>query len=108
MWSRGPRLQLRVELAPDEPGMIHELDDFYQLPIRRQAAELHPVLDEHVAIRIRDLISMTMALTDLGLSVNLCGARATRESAGVRAEAHRAAHVGHVLLRFHQRDNRIV
>ena len=51
---------------------------------------------------------MAMALADLGLAVDLGGARAAREPARIRAEAHRAAHVGDVLLRLHERDDRIV
>ena len=67
-----------------------------------------PCCDEQVAIRVRDLVAVAMPLADLGDAVDLGGARAAREPARIRAEAHRAAHVGDVLLRFHQRDDRVV
>ncbi len=34
-----PRLQLRVKLHPDEPGMVHEFDRLRQQPVRRHAGK---------------------------------------------------------------------
>ena len=108
MRARGPRLQLGMELAADEPRMIRQLDDLDELAVGREAAQLHAVLDEQLAVLVRDFITMAMALAHLRLAVDLGGARAARQPARIRAEAHRAAHVRHVLLRFHQRDDGIV
>src|SRR4051812_26477176 len=108
MRSRGARLQLRVELTAHEPRMIRELDHLHELSIRREPAELHAVLHEQVAIRIRHLVAMTVPLTHFSHTVHLSGARAAREPAWVRAESHGAAHVGDVLLRLHERDDWVV
>src|SRR5438105_7067836 len=98
MRARRTRLELRVELTTDKPRVCRELDDLDELPVGGEAAELHPVLHEQVAIGIRDLITMTMALAHFGLAVNLSGARPAGEPARIRAETHCAAHVRNVLL----------
>src|SRR4051812_9780562 len=51
---------------------------------------------------------MAVALAHLGNTIHLGGARAAGEPARVRSETHRAAHVGDVLLRLHQRDDGVV
>src|SRR6476620_1206632 len=48
-----------------------------------------------------------MPLTYLRHTVDLRGTRSLPELARIRAKSHRAAHVGHMLLRFHQRNDRI-
>src|SRR5690242_1143762 len=108
MWPRGARLELGVELAADEPGVVLELNDLDELPVRREAAQPHPVLHEEVAIAIRDLVTMPVPLAHLGHAVDLGGARATSEPTRVGAEPHRAAHVRHVLLRLHEGDHGVV
>jgi len=60
-----------MELATDEPRMIGELDDLDKLTIRRQSAQPHAVLSEHVTIGIRDFIPMPMPFAHLGLAVDL-------------------------------------
>src|SRR5512133_400367 len=74
MRARRSRLQLGVELTTDEPRVIRQLDDLDQLSVGREATQLHAVLYEHVAVRIRNLISMPVTLADFGLPVNLRGA----------------------------------
>src|SRR6185437_16028122 len=59
---RGPRLELGMELAPDEPGMRRQLDDFDELAVGREAAELHAVLHEEVAVGIRNFITVAVPL----------------------------------------------
>src|SRR5260221_11251917 len=93
MGARRPRLELGMELAPDEPGMRRQLDDLHELPIRRQPAEPHTVVDEEVAILVRNLVAVTMWLADLGDAIHLRDARSAREATGIRTEPHGAAHV---------------
>ena len=95
-----------MELTPDEPGMGRKLDNLHERAIRRQAAEIQPVLDEAVTVLVVDLVAVTMPLTHLRLAINSGGLRAGAQSARVGAESHRPAHVGHVLLAFHERDHR--
>src|SRR4051812_24921864 len=97
-----------MELTSNEPRMLAELDDFDELPVRRKAAQAQAMLHEEIAIPVRDFIPVTMPLTDLSHAIDLGGARSASEAARVRAEAHRPADVGHVLLRLHQRDDGVV
>src|SRR5581483_4968186 len=83
MRARRPRLQLGVELAAEEPRMVRELDDLDELAVGREAAQAHAVLDEQLAILIRDLITVPVALAHLRRAVDLRGARAPREPAGI-------------------------
>src|SRR3990172_5366014 len=50
MWSRGPRLELGVELAAYEPRVVRELDHLDQRAVGREPRTTHPVLCQHVAV----------------------------------------------------------
>src|SRR6266571_4877521 len=95
MRSRGPGLELRMELAADEPRMLRILDDLHQLAIGTDAAQAQSMLDELIAIRVGDFVAVPMPLADFGEAVHLGHLRAARQPRGIRAEPHRAAHVGH-------------
>src|SRR6185437_13432087 len=79
----GPRLKLGVKLAADEPGMRRQLDDLDELTVGRQAAQLHAVLHEQVAVGIRDFISVAVPLAHFRLAVDLRGAGTASQPAGV-------------------------
>src|SRR6185436_14902091 len=98
MGARWPRLEFRMELAPHEPRMLLEFDDFHELAVRAQAGQAHAPLHELVAVLVGDLVAMAMPLADLRHAIHLGDFRSTRESRGVRTEPHRAAHVSDVLL----------
>src|SRR4051794_2750069 len=51
MRAHGPRLQLGMELAADEPGVIGQLDHLDQRAIGREPRGPEPVFREHVTIR---------------------------------------------------------
>src|ERR1043166_2205369 len=53
MRARGTRLELGMELATDEPWVRCELHDLDELSVGGNAAELHSVLHEQLAIRVR-------------------------------------------------------
>src|SRR5258708_16815323 len=61
MRARRPRLELGMELTPDEPGMRRQLDDLHELSVRRQPAEPHTVVYENAAILIRHLLPGPLA-----------------------------------------------
>src|SRR5204862_7662354 len=92
MRPRRPRLELRMELAADEPRMLRVLDDLDQLPVGTHAAEAKAVLGELLAIFVRDLVAVTMPLADLRDAVYLGGLGTALQSRRVRTEPHRAAH----------------
>src|SRR5919201_384944 len=79
---RGTRLELGVELAADEPGVIGQLDHLHQRPIGRETGAAHAVLGEHVAVGIGHFVAMAMPLADLEGAVCLGDARAGPQLAG--------------------------
>src|SRR5690348_1694931 len=105
---RGTGLELRVELAADKPGVIGELDHFPERAVRRQAGAAHPILREHVAVGVRHLVAVPMALADLERSIRLGDPGAGAQLAWVRAQPHGPAQLLDALLRAHQRDHGIL
>src|SRR5256714_5486434 len=66
------------------------------------------MLHELVAILVIDLVTMSMSLAHLGHSIDRRRLGSDAEPTRVGAEAHRPAHVCHVLLVFHERDHSVV
>src|SRR5437868_193840 len=97
-----------MELAADEPWVGLQLDHLDQRAIRRQTTQVQAVFDELFAILVVDFVTVSMALADLWYAVNGGGLRTRPEATWVSAQTHRPAHVGDVLLVFHERDYRIV
>src|SRR5437867_127895 len=108
MRASRPRLELRVELAPDEPRVLRVLDDLDELAVGAQAAEAQAMLHEQIAIAIGYLVAVPVALADLGNAVDLGRARTARETRWIGAEPHGPAHIGYMLLRFHERNHGVV
>src|SRR5512144_298359 len=63
MWPHRSRLELRMELAPDEPGVVRQLDHLDQRAVGGKPRTAHAVLGEHVAVGVGDFVAMAMALT---------------------------------------------
>src|ERR1700680_1426543 len=102
MRTSGSRLELGVELAPDEPWMRLQLHHLDQRAVRRQPAQVEPMLDELITVFVVDFIAMAMPLAHLWRAVDRSGLCSDAKPAWVRSEAHGATHVGDVLLVFHQ------
>src|SRR5579875_127482 len=116
MRIEGLGFELGVELDADEPGMVGELDDLGQLAVGRHAGEPHPGLLELRLVVDVDLVSVAVALADLGGAVDRGHARPGHEPRRIGAEAHGAAEiaVGLALLELvalhpfgHQADHRL-
>src|SRR5260370_21356449 len=54
----GSRLQLGVELAADEPGVIGQLDHLDQRAVGREPGAPHAVFGEHVAEYVRHFVAV--------------------------------------------------
>src|ERR1043166_785828 len=61
MRAHGPRLELRMELAADEPGMLRELDHLDERAVGGEPGGAQPELRQDVAIRVRDLVAVGRA-----------------------------------------------
>src|SRR5204863_6496791 len=101
-----PRLELGVELAGDEPGMVAELDHLDQRAVGRDAGEHEPALLEPLAIGVVHLVAVAVALGDLLAIVDPAPQRAFLEHAGIRSQAHRAGLLAEAALRAYQVDHR--
>src|SRR5712691_92906 len=108
MRTHRPGLELRMELAADEPGMIGQLDHLDQRAVRREPRAPHAELGEHVAIGVRDLVAVAVPLAHLRRPVDLRRARGGPQPAGIGPEPHRAAHLLDTLLRAHQVNHRVL
>src|SRR5207249_2906266 len=69
--SGGPRLELRVDLARDEPRMIRQLDDLDEpAPLERPAHD-EAGLREPLAVRVVHLVAVPVPLVNRRLAVQL-------------------------------------
>ncbi|MPL84476.1 hypothetical protein SDC9_30441 [bioreactor metagenome] len=91
MRREGFRLQLRMELHADEPGVILHLDDLGQPAIGRHAREHQPAGLQLVAILDVDLVAVAVAFLDLRGAIDLGDLRAFLQDRGIGAKPHRAA-----------------
>src|SRR5438876_1734186 len=92
VWPGGAGLELGVELAADEPGVIRKLDHLDQRAVRREPGAAHTVFGEHVAVRIRHFVAVPVPLAHLERAVDLRDPGAGTQFTGIRAQSHRAAH----------------
>ena len=58
----GRRGEFRVELTAHEPGVIWNLNHFYQHTIRRFANELQASIRQHLEIIVVELVAMAVSL----------------------------------------------
>ena len=91
MRMRRLRLELRMELHRQIPGMAGELGDLDELAVGRSARDPQAVFGERALVEAVELVAMAMALVNQVGAVDAVGERAGRELAGVAAEPHRAA-----------------
>src|SRR4051812_32459984 len=108
MSARWARLELGMELTADVPWVLRVLDDFHELAVRAQSRQPESVLNELIAVLVGHLVAVTMPLADLRDAIHLGDAGSSGKTRRIRAQAHGSTHVGHVLLRFHQGNHRIV
>ena len=55
------RLEFRMKLTGNEPGMIGPFNGFHQIKFRISSADLHPAFFQHRNEMIHHLITVTMA-----------------------------------------------
>src|SRR3954451_15562993 len=88
---RRPRLELGVELARDEPGVVGQLDDLDEPALLERPADDETRVDELIAEEVVHLVAVPMALEDHRFAVELAGARPVADLDRLRAETHRPA-----------------
>src|SRR5207248_11706421 len=83
------RLELRVELAADEPGVIGQLDHLHERAVGREAGAAHAVLGEDVTVGLGHLVAVPEPLADFERTVGLGDTRAGPQLAGLGPPPHR-------------------
>src|SRR5262249_39824626 len=88
----GLGLQLRVELAAEEPRMVAvELDDLDEFPIGGHPRERESGLPQRREVLLVDLVAVAVAAGDRALAVGAGRDRPGGQLARVLAQSHRAA-----------------
>src|SRR5215467_13511323 len=100
MRLEGPRLQFRVELHADKPGVVGQLDDLRQQAVRRHAAKAHAHVFQAPAVARIDLVAVAMTLGNLRVAIDPCDAAALGEHRRVGSEPHGAAEVAALAALF--------
>src|SRR2546426_7458214 len=85
------RLEFRVELAAQEPGMVADLHDLDIGPIRRLARQVESTAHQGLLILPVKLVAVAMALGNLRPAVGLVSEGAGLELRLPRPQAHRPA-----------------
>ena len=88
------RLELRMELNGQEPGMVRNLGDFVE-PVLGEAGELHSPRLHELRVASLEFVPVPVPFADPGSAVGAGGERTLPQNAGHRAHPHGAAH------RFH-------
>src|SRR6266511_1775944 len=88
-------LELRVELAGEEVGMLRQLDDLDVGAVGRASRDAQSGAGEQLLIFAVELVAVAMALADFGAAVGLDGVEAGLELAVPCAQAHGAAQLFH-------------
>ena len=79
----GTALQLRVELAGEEPGVIRQFDQLHKPSVRRKARENQSGAGQQFPIDVVEFIPVAMALVDLSRTVDLSSTTLLQQTAGV-------------------------
>src|ERR1700690_105887 len=95
MWCEGFRLELRMELAADKPGMVGHFDDLNIYAVRCAARDSESGAGERRLVLAIEFVAMAMALGNFQRAIRFIGKRAGLKFARPRAQAHRAAHFVH-------------
>ena len=102
-----PRLEFRMELAAQEPGMSGDLDDLGEAPVRGGAGDPETLLNKRLLELIVEFVAVAVALADLRLPVGRAGKGVLLEDAGVGPEPHRGPLFGDLLLFGEEVDHRV-
>ena len=62
MGDLGAGFELRMELAPQKPGVIGDFDDLYQLPVGRGAGDAQARLGQAIPVLVVKFIAVAVAL----------------------------------------------
>src|SRR5205823_2133712 len=88
-----PRLELRMELAGDEPGMVGELDDLDESSGLEGPGHDETCVNECRPVVVVDLVAMTVSFVDDRLAVGVMCARFLDNLDRLGTESHRPPQV---------------
>ena len=96
-----------MELNANKPFQGRYLNDFNQVRFRIFAYAHHTGSFKLIAIFAVEFKTMAMAFLNMRLSICFINLRTFLQNTVVCAQTHRTAHIGYVLLLFHQVDHLI-
>ena len=98
-----------MELHAHKPWLVMKLHNLHQLFAGAETGQGQALFLEKVAVLVVELIAVAVALIDHGLAVGLVGEGILAgDLAGIRAQTHGAALIGHVPLLGHQVNDGIL
>src|SRR5271166_943592 len=107
MRTGGLRLELRMVLDGDEPGMRGNFDDLDKRAIGTDSHGTHPLGLKLLAIGVVELVAVAVPLGDLLGTVALGSFAPQPQMGWMGPQPHRAALLGNTLLFFQQADYRM-
>ena len=92
-------------LRADVPALALQLDHLGQAALGVDTGNNHASVLKLLAVLVVELKAVAMALLDVGHAIGFGDLGARLDGAGIGAQSHRAAQVGHRLLVLHQVDD---
>src|SRR5439155_1998780 len=103
--TRRSRLELRMELARDDPRVVRKLHDLDEPSLLERPGDDEPGVHEHRPVVVVHLVAMAVPLVDDRVAVRFARARAVRNLDRLRTQPHRAAAILDLLLLGQQIDD---
>ena len=96
-----------MELTREKPGMVDKLNDLHKRAIGRATGKNHTVLFKQLAILVVEFVAMSVTLRDSFHPIGVPGSCSRHNAAGIGTETHGTSLIGHLLLLFQKRNNRV-
>src|SRR5207247_3697315 len=84
--TRRPRLELWMELARHEPGVVGQLDDLDQPALLERARNDQPAVHERGTVMVVDVVTMPVTLVHDGIAAGVVCASPVRQHHRMRTE----------------------
>src|SRR5664279_3168938 len=85
MRVQGPALELGVELAAQEEGVVLQFHDLHEDAVGAHAREYQALVLQGLLVLVVELVAMSMPLADLGGAVGFGGLAVRCEATGIGA-----------------------
>ena len=94
-----------MKLCGQKPGVIFQLDDFDQPPVRREPAQHESFGRQLLTVGVIELKAMPMSFTHFVDAIHFVRERPLSQAAEVAPQPHGAALIAYALLILHQMND---